>query len=98
MDRFEVQRMSEQEGDVLGCAEIGQPVPVERRLTADDQVALLIRSEGAEELVWLARGKVAMQRLVSGVIDDADVHGVGVQIDAAVELVLLLVEPHRVFS
>ena len=44
-------------------------------------------------------------RAVSGVklpvftlINDADVHGVGVQVNATVELVLLVVELHRVFS
>ena len=39
--------------------------------------------------------QVAMHEHLAGLIDDADVHGVSVQIDAAVEFVLLLVASHH---
>lgn len=39
-----------------------------------------------------------MQHRVSCLIQDADVHGSGVQIDAAIVFVLLGIESHRVSS
>jgi hypothetical protein len=39
-----------------------------------------------------------MKPLVSLVINDAHVHGAGVQINPAVKLVTLIVESHYVFS
>jgi hypothetical protein len=40
-------------------------------------------------------GKLAVQQGLAGVIEDAEVHGPCVQINAAVESVLLLVEIHH---
>ena len=92
MDGFEVERVSQQEAKVLLMAEIGQPIPVEGRFAADDQIALVKRLQCDQKLLRFLGVEVAMQVLVAAVIDDADVHGVGVQIDSAVEFVLLIVE------
>ena len=43
----------------------------------------------------LAQEATAKGKTGSGLIDDAFVHGLGVQIDAAIEWVLRLIEPHR---
>ena len=74
--------------------QIGQPVPIERRLAADHQIVLLERLQRDEELLGLFRIEVAMQMLLAVVINKADVHGVGVQVDSTVEFVLSVVELH----
>jgi hypothetical protein len=44
---------------------------------------------------WIVVGEVAMQWLMPFAIDDAGVHRIGVQVDAALEFVLSVVELHR---
>ena len=43
MNGFEVERVPKQEAKVLLMAKIGEPVPIERRFAADDQVVLVDR-------------------------------------------------------
>jgi len=55
------------------------------------------RLQRDEELLGFLGIEVSVRMYGSSVIDDADVHGVGVQIDSAVEFVLLIVELHIMF-
>ena len=50
----------------------------------------------ASKIVRLG-GQVVMQDNFTGVIDEAHIHGSGVQIDPAVKCVRLIVEPHTVY-
>ena len=79
-------------GIVLVLAQIGEPVPGEHALDADDQAV----AEGRDGVRGRRRagGEVLVEDDVAVVVEDADVHGSGVQIDAAVESVLLVVEAH----
>jgi len=45
----------------------------------------------------LFRIEIPMEQLVAAMIDDAHMHGVGVQIDSAVEFVLLVVKLHLMY-
>ena len=75
-------------GMLLAAAEIGQPVPGEHALDADDQ-SFAVQADRVEEVVGPA-GQVAVNERFARLVDDADVHRLGMQIDAAIESVLLL--------
>ena len=88
-----VQGVAQDEGDVLGDAQVGEPVPGVGALGANHQ-AVAEGGDGAAEGVGVA-GQVLVLDDGAGLVEDAQVHGPGVQIDAAVESVLRGVEPHR---
>src|SRR5262249_3420329 len=88
-----VQGVAEGEGDGFLLAEVGQPVPGEHALDADHE-AVAEGGDGAEEGVGPGR-QVAVEDDGAVVVEDADVHGPRVQVDAGVESVLLRVESHR---
>src|SRR5262249_7991104 len=92
VDGFHVQGMSEDEGDLLLVAEVGEPVPGEQALDGDDEV-VAEGGDGLQEAVGMG-GQVLVEDDLSGGVKDAQVHGPGMQIDAAVESVLLIVEAH----
>ena len=86
------QGVAEGEGDALVLAQVGQPVPGEHALGADDQVRAE-RLDGVEE-----HGRVGRQVLLEDglalVVEDVGEHGPGVQIDAGVKSVLAGVAAH----
>ena len=93
VDGLHVQGVSQDEGDVVLLAEVGEPVPGEHALAGDGET-VAAGSDGAEEGVGsggdgLAEGDGA------GGIEDAQGDGPGVEIDTAVEPVLLVVESHH---
>jgi hypothetical protein len=92
VDGFHVQSVAEDESDLLPGAEIGKPVPAEQALDGDDAV-VAEGSDSLEEGVGFG-GEVFVVDDLAVAIEDAQVHGAGVQIDAAVETVLLVVEAH----
>jgi len=47
-----------------------------------------------EEFLWVG-GKVPMHERFAGLIYQANVHGLGMQVDSTVELVLMFVESHH---
>ncbi len=70
----------------LAFAQVGEPVPGEHALDADDE-AVAEGLDGVEEGVGRG-GQVLLEDGLARVVEDVDEHGSGVQIDAAVELVL----------
>ncbi len=73
-------------------AQVGDPVPGEQALDANDDVGP-VGGEGVEEDLLVGRnGRLADD--VAGLIEDADGEEPGMQIDAGVELVLFVVEVH----
>jgi hypothetical protein len=85
VDVLHGQGVAQREGDALVFAQVGQPVPGEHALDADDEV-LAVRLDGVEELVG-AGGQVLGEDGLALVVENVDVHGSGVQIDAAVKSV-----------
>src|SRR6516165_9267045 len=84
--------MAQHEVDVLRVAQIGQPVPAEEALAGDHQ-AIAERGNGFEKSSRL-RGHFLVQDDGAGVVEDAQVHCPGVQIDAAIKCVRVLVKTH----
>ncbi len=76
--------------------EVGQPVPGEDAFDTDDQV-LPVGRNGLEKRLW-ACGHIPVHKDLSILVQDAEVHGAGMQVDAAVKLVLFGVESHEVSS
>ncbi len=79
--------------DALAVAQVGQPVPAEQALAADDQ-PVAVGCDRLQESALLGRHFLVQDDQAS-LVEDAQVHGPGVQIDATVESVLLVVESHH---
>jgi hypothetical protein len=85
--------MPQDKGDALGLAEVGDPIPGKEALDADGDVG----PEGdqhLEEELLVIRDLLAHDD-VAGLVDDTNRQQSGVQVDAAVESMLLGVETHR---
>jgi hypothetical protein len=88
-----VQGVARHESDVLGLAQIGQPVPAEEALAGDHPVIAEGR-DGFEKGARLGR-HFLVQHDGAGLVEDPQVHGSGMQVDPAVEAVRLVVETHH---
>jgi hypothetical protein len=80
------------DGDVVLGAAVGEPIPAEHAL-ADDN-AVVVGCDGLEQGGEVTR-EVAVEHHLAIVGEDAQVHGPGVQVDAAVESVLVGVETNH---
>ena len=74
--------MAQDEGDALILAEVGEPVPGEHALGGDDQ-SVAVGLDGLEEELGIG-AKVLVDDNGVVLVEDADVHGSGVQIDAGI--------------
>src|SRR5262249_11755261 len=88
-----VQSVSEDKRDLLFLAEVGEPVPGEQALAGDDET-FAEGGDGAEEGVG-AGGDGLLQDGGAGGIEDADGEGPGVEVNAPIESMLLVVESHH---
>jgi hypothetical protein len=93
MDGFHIESMSEYKGDVLLGTEIGDPVPGEDAFHGHHDV-FSITFDGFKENLSVG-SDVALEDDASFLVEDAEVHGLGMEIDSAVVLVLLGVEVHK---
>jgi hypothetical protein len=86
--------VAEDEGDALVFAQVGEPVPAEDALAADDEVA----AEGLERLENGLRParKIAVQGDLTRVVEHTEVESAAVEIDAAGERVGPGVKSHAV--
>ena len=73
MDGLHVEGVSQDEGDVLIVAEVGEPVPAVDALAGDDE-AVSEGGDGGEEGVG-ARRVVAVEADGAGEVEDADPYG-----------------------
>jgi len=96
MNRFHVEGMAENEGDVFLGTEIGDPVPGEHAFDSDHDVL----SEGSNdaEKSFRVRVDVMMNPDIASGIKDTDKHILGVQIDSTIKLVLFSVKIHMASS
>jgi hypothetical protein len=92
MDGLHVERVAEDERDALPPAEVRQPVPGEHALDGDDEIV----SVGLHSLNEGLRtaSHILVQQNLTFPVKDAQVHGLGMQIDPAVVGVSLGVESH----
>jgi hypothetical protein len=92
VDGLHVEGMTEDELDPLPSAEIGEPVPGEHALDGDDEVVTVGRDGLYKGLRMTPH--VLVQEDLALPVEDAQVHGLGMQIDPAVVGVRLGVESH----
>jgi hypothetical protein len=85
VDVLHGQGVAQREGDGLVLAAVGQPVPGEHALAADDEV-LTAGLDRLQEGGGLG-GQVLLEDRAAGVVKDVGVHAPGVEIDAAVKSV-----------
>src|SRR5262245_29999685 len=93
VDQLEVEGVAEDEVDLLRSAEVGEPVPGEHALTADDQ-AVAKRGQRVEHC-RRGRGHRGLADEGAGAVEDAQREGPGVQVNATVESVRLVVKAHH---
>ena len=96
MDRFHVEGMAENEGDVLLGTKIGDPVPGEH--TFDSNHDVLPEGSNDAEKSFLVCVDVLMNPDLAFGIKDTDKHILGMQVDSTIKLVLLGVEIHMASS
>ena len=84
--------MAQDEGNILFTAEIRKPVPGEDALYSNDDV-LPVWCDGFQEDVGICFD-IPVQENFPFLVENAKVHGPGVQIDAAGKFVLLGVKSH----
>ena len=94
VDGLHGQRVAEHEGDVLGGAEIRDPVPREHTLGGHDEI-VPVRRDDLEKRRGI-RFHVAVHEHLAGGVEDADVHRFDVEIDPAIVAMLSVVESHSV--
>ena len=93
MNCAHIQGMAEDEGQLLAGAEISQPVPAKDALHPDDDI-FLIRGDEFEKKCWIGIN-VLVKLNSSLLIENADIHFSGMEIDSAIILVLTSIEVHQ---
>ena len=93
VDGLHVEGVSENELDAFASAQVGQPVPGEHALDGDDEI-VAERHDGLQEGLRSALD-VPVEQDLAVLIEDTEVHGLRMQVDSAVVLVVLSVESHR---
>jgi hypothetical protein len=88
--------MPEDERQPVVGTQVSQPIPGKEAVDADDQI--LPRGRNRLEKWRWSRWHMALSQALSILVEEAEVHGPGMQVDATVELVRLGVEAHEVSS
>src|SRR2546423_13258436 len=96
MDGFHVECVPEDKRNPFAGTQVGQPVPGEDTFDTNDHVFPVGR-DGLAKGVW-AGCHIAVQQDLSSPVQDAEVHGARVQVDATIKVVLLGVKSHEVSS
>jgi len=92
VDGLPVERVTENELDAFAPTQVGDPVPGEHALDADDEI-IAVGCDGFEEVLG-SRTKVLVEPDLRFPVKDAEIHGLCVQVDPAVVLVGVDVELH----
>ncbi len=95
VDGPHVERVSEHKLDPFIGTQIGQPVPGEYTLDRYDQV-VTVRGDGFEKL-FCSTGVIFVMKYFAFGIENTQIHGFAVQIDAAVMTMRVGVESHGGF-
>src|SRR5207244_10902230 len=96
VDGFPIQRVPEDKWYPFLGTQVSKPVPGEDTFHCDHHMST-IGGNGLEQRLR-ACGHITMHYDLAVLTQDTDVHGAGMQIDAAVKWVLLGVEAHAVSS
>jgi hypothetical protein len=93
---FPVERVAEHDRNRLMSAEVSEPIPGNEALDGHDDV-VAIRRQRPKEGLWTGL-HVLVEQDLPRLVEDADSHGAGVQVDATVPWVWLGVESPEVSS
>jgi hypothetical protein len=85
--------VAQHEREAFGGADVREPIPGEHALSRDDEI-VAVRGDNLEERLR-RRFHVAVHQYLAGGVENADVHGLHVEIDSAIVTVLPVVESHR---
>src|SRR6266850_6806577 len=96
MDGLHGESMTQHEGNPLLSTEISQPIPGEDTCDTDDDILARGR-DGREKRVW-GCWHVTVNQNLPNLVQDAEVHRAGVQVDATIKFVRLSGESHEVSS
>jgi hypothetical protein len=96
MNGFHVEGVAQDEGNPFLGAQVGEPVPSEDTFDADNQVFAVGCNSFQKRFRPCLHIPVAQDGSI--LVQDAKVHGTGVQVDATIKFVLLGVESHEVSS
>jgi len=96
MAGFHRQGMAEDNRQAFVGTQVGEPVPRKDALHGADDI-FPIGGNDLQKRLW-ARLPIAVDQNRAGLVQETDVHGAGMQVDAAVKWVLLGVEAHEVSS
>lgn len=96
MDRFHVEGMAENEGDVLLETEIGDSVPGEHAFDRNHDI--LTEGRNDTEKSFLVCVDVLVNPDIATGIEDTDKHIFGMQVNSTIEFVLLGVTSHMASS
>jgi hypothetical protein len=96
MDRFHIECVPEDKRDPFLSTEVSEPVPGEDAFDGHDHLFPVGR-DGLEKRLRTGF-HVPVPQDLTVLVEDADVHGPGVPVDATVKLMWLGVEPHEVSS
>jgi hypothetical protein len=84
--------MAEDERDVFIGAQVREPVPGEQAFDGHNDIGP-VRGKGSEK-DRRVRLHMAMDQDLAALVEDADVHHAGMQVDTAVKWVLRVVKSH----
>jgi hypothetical protein len=88
--------VAQDEGNTFPGAAVGEPVPGEDAFDADDEI-LPVGGNGLQKCFG-CRLHIPGLKDLTILVQDAEIHAAGVEIDATLKLVLLGVESHEVSS
>jgi hypothetical protein len=83
VDGFHVKSMAEDESNALLGTQVSEPVPGEQALDRHDET-LSVWGNGFQEGLRVGF-HIAMHKNLAALVEDAEVHGAGMKVDAAVK-------------
>ncbi len=92
VDGLHIEGMTEDKRDTMFRTEVGKLVPGKHAFGRQDDL-FPVGGDRLEQRLW-GGGHIPVHQCFSSLVEDTDVHGTGVEIDAAVKRVLLGVESH----
>jgi hypothetical protein len=96
MDSFHREGMTEDKRNTVFSTEVHKPVPSKHAFGSEDDL-IAVGGNGFEKRLWGGCHVTVQQRFAS-LVEDAHVHGAGVEIDTTVKRVLFRVKSHEVSS
>jgi hypothetical protein len=91
-DRLHLARVPEDQRNSCARPEVGQPIPGEEAFDADDELGPL-GCHGVAKRCWASR-HMPVDKTRAILVQEAEVHGAGLQLEATVNVGLFRVESH----